>query len=145
MAQAPGVLAKKTKGEILEAYEDLRRRVETEQKEQLPLSVRQAERKEESVVLEKTGSLTPAMLQADIAALKRKLTASLEESEAVLMDESKTLADIRAAIAIERKHLEEVRQIQLADDAIQTLVAEYEQKQQELAAQISKRRSDWQT
>ena len=143
MGEPSQAFAKRTKAEILAAYQELRQQVEEQKKEQLPLPTREAQRREDAAILERTAQYTPASIEEDVLELKKRVISSLDEVQTALMKESAVLPDVRQAIEIERRGLAELRQIVLADNALQTLIAQYDEKRMELETEMTRKRREW--
>jgi len=145
---------KSTKVELLRAYEEIRQEHERLKQQQLQPLAESVRKKEETQLLEKVVSWSPGILEQDIFAVRKKANQTLEELLAHLTQEAVRLQEIREAIGIEKKYLEEVRNIKLADETLQMLFIEHDQKQQEfflkhkemedaLTEEMNKRKKDW--
>lgn len=132
MLKIPEITIKSTKADLFKAYQEMKDVFEQRQKNQLPLPQLDSLKREEAKILEKTKNLLPEKLEDDIASLNKKVQANLTEVRNELIEESKNLSEIRKAIEIESKRLEEVYNIKLAENTLQTLIADFEAKKQEL-------------
>lgn len=132
MVQKQEITARSAKTDLFKAYQEMREKVEGAEKNQLPLPQQAEIKKEEDYILEKTASLLPQNLDDDIFALNKKMKETLNGLRDKLVGESEKLSELRKAIEIETKRLEEVHNIKLANDALQTLIADYELKQKEM-------------
>lgn len=92
-----------TKAQILEAYDDLLKKLE-EKSEDKPKEVQQ--RKEDLKTVESAQKNTEDTIIKGISALKASLNDSLEKIQQSLHAEHKKLAEIQAAIKIEKQNLE---------------------------------------
>src|SRR5262245_37569765 len=99
----PEITAKSTKNEILEAYNDLLKRLQ----EQKPVN-RQAEKEkaEKKEVVEAAGQNSVEKIVKGLADLKLAMARALDDTEGQLLSEFKKLHGIRQAIDIEQKNLE---------------------------------------
>lgn len=132
MVQKQEITARSAKTDLFKAYQEMKEKVEGAEKNQLPLPQQAEIKKEEDHILEKTASLLPQNLDDDIFALNKKMQGTLNGLRDKLVGESEKLSELRKAIEIETKRLEEVHNIKLANDALQTLIADYELKQKEM-------------
>ncbi len=132
MAQKQEITARSTKTDLFNAYQEMREKVEGAEKNQLPLPQQAEIKKEEENILEKTANLLPQNLDDDISALNKKMQGTLNGLRDKLVSESEKLTELRKAIEIETRRLEEVHNIKLANDALQTLIADYELKRKEM-------------
>lgn len=132
MIQKQEITARSAKTDLFKAYQEMKEKVEGAEKNQLPLPQQAEIRKEEEHILEKTASLLPQNLDDDISALNKKMKETLNGLRDKLVGESEKLSELRKAIEIETKRLEEVHNIKLANDTLQTLIADYGLKQKEM-------------
>ncbi|MFH1030253.1 MAG: hypothetical protein V1770_03270 [bacterium] len=132
MSQKQEITQRSAKADLFKAYQEMKEKVEGAEKNQLPLAQQMEIKKEEEKVLEKTESLIPQNLDDNISSLNKKVQETLNGLRDKLVTESEKLGELRKAIAIETKRLEETRNVKLADDTLQTLIADYELKQKEL-------------
>ncbi len=128
----PEITAKNTKAELFKAYQEMKETFEQTQKDQLPLPQLDSLKREEAKILEKTKNILPEKLEDDIVSLNKKVQANLAEMRNELIEESKKLSEIRKAIEIESKRLEEVYSIKLTENTLQTLIADFEAKKEEM-------------
>ncbi len=144
---------KNSKADILSAFEEMKQKYE-EAKNQMSPAQLDLQKKEEENILAKTASYAPDALENDIAALRKKIQASLDELAVSLAEESKKLSEIKSAAAIESERLKTARQMELAAEALDILLTDYQTKEKELAAkqrateetmaqEIARRKKDW--
>jgi hypothetical protein len=147
----PEITAKSTKNEILDAYNALLKKV----KEQKPVD-RQAdkEKAEKKEIVETAAQSSVESIVKGLADLKLAITRSLDHLERQLIGESKKLHNLRQAIDIEQKNLEEIHEIRVDADSLaalllaqaekkQAFAAEMEQKRTELEAELTQKRLLW--
>ncbi len=145
---------KSTKADLFKAYEEMKENFEKMQAGQLPLLQQTAVKDTEEKILKKTESLIPEKLENDITTLRKQVQLSLEGLKEQLISEGQNLNDLREAIKIESKRLEEVYNIKLAADVLQTLIADYEKTEAELnkkkislessvQEEISRQKKEW--
>lgn len=132
MLKIPEVTAKNTKTELFKAYEEMKEIFEQTQNNQLPLPQLDLLKRDESRILEKTKNILPEKLEDDIVLLNKKIQSNLVGIKNELIEESKKLSEIRKAIEIESKKLEEVYNIKLVENTLQTLIADFEAKKEEM-------------
>lgn len=135
MKKIPIVSMKNTKAELLRAYEEMKADFQKEQKEWLSPVQRAAAKEEEKRILQKTSTYIPEDLENDIVSLNKKIRANLEEVKNKLVQESKKLSELRKAVKIKAKHLEQVYHIKLAADTLGMLISDYDEKQGALEKQ----------
>lgn len=125
------VTSSSTKAQILEAYENVLKKLE-EKSTDNPKEVQQ--RKEAVKTVEAARKNTDASILNDIATLKARFAESLDKMQESLMKEYKTLSDIQAAIAIEQQSLQDLYGLKSnADSLAAILLAQKESKEQFIA------------
>jgi len=122
----------------------LRKAHEEGKQQQLPPTVVAIKKQEEQRVVEKTATITTARIEDDIQTLRRSVSQALDALLNQLTRETETLNDIRTAIAIERTQLTDMKNITLADDALQLLLSEYDAKEKELKEKQTTAEMQWQ-
>ncbi|MFO1350275.1 MAG: hypothetical protein U1F68_06175 [Gammaproteobacteria bacterium] len=131
---------KNTKNEILDAYNALLKRV----KEQKPVDRQADKEKAEKVqVVESAARTSVEKIVKGLAEQKLTLTQSLDEVEEQLIGEFKKLKDIRQAIEIERKNLEEIHEIRAEADSLAVLLQVQKEKKQAFEAEVVQDRDDF--
>ena len=147
------VPVKRTKAELLAEFEEIKRKYE-ELKGQSSPGQLDLKKKESAAVLQKTAVYTPSNLEDEISSLRKKVQTSLDELSGSLSEESKKLIEIQGAIVIEADRLKEARQIDLASQALDVLINDYEAKEREftikgdaaaeaLAQGMARQKKDW--
>ena len=117
-----------TKAQILEAYENVLKKLE-EKSTDNPKEVQQ--RKEAVKTVEAARKNTDESILNEIATLKARFAESLDKMQESLMNEHKTLSDIQAAIAIEQQSLQDLYGLKSnADSLAAILLAQKESKEQ---------------
>jgi len=132
MPKSDDVTLKSTKADLFKAYQEMKENFDNAKKEQLPLPQQEAQKKEEDKIVEKTATFVPETAENEIISLRKKIHSNLEEVKDQLIQESGKLQDVRKAVKIEKQRLQEVYNIELANDALQTLIADYSSKEKEL-------------
>lgn len=136
MIQKQEISQRSTKADLFKAYQEMREKADSLNENQLPLSQQLEIKKQEEKILEKTANLLPQNLDENISALNKKVQETLNSLRDKLISESEKLGELRQAIAIETKRLAEAHNIKLANDTLETLIADYELKQKELSKRL---------
>jgi len=149
----PRLSTKSTKEEMLKAYNEL---VNRYQEKSATVSERQVEAKKtaDAAVVEKASNYTVESIIKGLAELNIYVGKALNDLSRELTDEAEKLTEIREAIAVEGKHLEELHDIQLAADTLALLIKDHAEKKAAFAAekeseesefnfQMAEKRADW--
>jgi hypothetical protein len=147
------VSEKSTKAEILKAYEMLLNNVKTA-KEDVPKQVQEEKVRKET--LDKVAKVSNDGIVKSITALKSELGNSLDEILRSLSDEFKKLEEIRAAIAIEKKTLEDLYSLSANTDSLAAMLLtqkekkenfekEMKQKEEVFTADMAAKKEQWET
>lgn len=149
------VTGRSSKAEILEAYENLRAKVEEfSSKGPADKKVEELIRTEERKIVERASSFTVENVVKGLADLHVQIGKAFTELSGQMMREAGKLEDLQTAIEVETRHLEEVRDIRVAADALALLMEEYRakerlletemaEKEKRLASQIREKREEW--
>jgi hypothetical protein len=144
---------KSTKEEMLKAYNELVARFQeksaTSSEKQM-----EAKRTTEASVVDKASSYTVESIIKGLANVNIYVGNALTNLSRELTAEANKLTEIREAIAIETKHLEELHDIRLAADTLANLIqdhaqnkaafeAESEEERTQFEAEMVTRRADW--
>lgn len=121
-----------SKAEIFKAYEEIKAKFEQKKEDEADSPQREVAKKREINILETTARYSPESLDNDLNNLSRKIQFNLNEIKEQLTGESCKLGEMRQAVDIKKKELEELYQIQVTADALKILITDYEVKQQEL-------------
>ena len=128
------VSTKNTKTEILEAYEKLLKDVKNA-KADVPKQVQEEKQKQETI--KKVADVTHNAITDNIGALKANLTKSLDETLSSLTGEFQKLEDIRAAIAIEKKTLEDLYGLSANTDSLAAMLLVQKEKKESFEKDMS--------
>ena len=121
------VSEKSTKAEILKAYETLLKDVQTARAD-VPKQVQEEKQRKET--LDKVAKISGEGIVKSITALKSELSNSLDEILGSLSNEFKKLEEIRAAIALEKRSLEDLYALSANTDSLAAmLLAQREKKE----------------
>jgi hypothetical protein len=149
----PRLSTKSSKEEMLKAYNEL---VARYQEKSAGVSERQAEAKRtaEAAVVENASKYTVESIIKGLAELNIYVGKALNELSRELTEEADKLAEIREAMAVETRHLEELHDVRLAADTLALLVKEHAEKkaafeaereaeENEFNFQMAEKRTDW--
>jgi hypothetical protein len=121
------VSEKSTKAEILKAYETLLKDVQ-KAKADIPKQVQ--EEKQKMVTLEKVSEITNEGIVKNIGELKTNLSNSLDEMQQSLTNEFRRLEEIRAAILLEKKTLEDLYSLSANTDSLAAMLLVQKEKKE---------------
>jgi hypothetical protein len=142
---------KSTKTEILDAYENLLKKVQTG-KSETPKVVQEENKKKEA--LEKVSELNDEKIEKEILGLKTDINHSLDDLLKNMRNEFRKLEEIRAAIAIEKKSLEDLYSLSANTDSLAAMLLaqkeskerfekEMEDKQEALNSDMATKKEQW--
>jgi hypothetical protein len=145
------VSEKSTKAEILKAYEALLRNVQ-QAKADVPKQIQEEKQKKET--LEKVAGITGESIVQSIAGLKSSLGNALDDILQRLSGEFKKLEEIRAAIALEKKSLEDLYELSANTDSLAAMLLAQKEKKESFektvkekeeifAAEMAEKRAQW--
>jgi len=137
------ITSKSTKKEIMAAYQQLREKLE-KKKTEAPASLKVVEKQkeEEKKVLERASSYTGENIIQDIARMKLHIGKYLDEISGKLIEEAEKLGDLKTAIDLEKKYIEEVHDIKVSADALSILIQDYEDKKKAFEEEEIQRKED---
>jgi hypothetical protein len=121
------VSEKSTKAEILKAYDALLKEIQNA-KTDIPKQVQ--EEKQKAVTLEKVSEISNAGIIKNIGELKTSLNSSLDNMLQSLTDEFKKLEEIRAAIVLENKTLEDLYSLSANTDSLAAMLLVQKEKKE---------------
>src|SRR3989454_11531378 len=135
---------KSTKEEMLKAYNDLVARF---QEKSTNLSEKQTEAKKatEASVVEKASAYTVESIIKGLANVNIYVGNALTDLSRELTAEANKLTEIREAIAIETKHLEELHDIRLAADTLANLIQDHAQNKAAFEVESEEERTQFET
>ena len=145
------VTEKSTKSEILKAYETLLKGVQTA-KAEVPKQVQEEKQRKET--LDKVAKVSNEGIVKSITTLKSDLSNSLDEVLRSLSDEFKKLEEIRAAIALEKKSLEDLYSLSANTDSLAAMLLtqkekkdifekEMKEKEESFSNEMSSKKTQW--
>ncbi|MDR0682891.1 MAG: hypothetical protein LBG15_13745 [Dysgonamonadaceae bacterium] len=121
------VSEKSTKAEILKAYDALLKNVQSA-KNEIPKQAQEEKQKKE--ILEKVSGITEGGIVKNITDLKASLSNSLDDILQSLTGEFKKLEEIRAAIALEKKSLEDLYSLSANTDSLAAMLLVQKEKKE---------------
>ncbi len=134
------VTSKNTKREILEEYNKLLEKIK-EQKAEEPKKIQEQQKKGEIVKI--SDNLSQDGIINDIAALKTNLSTSLDKLGENLLTEFKKLEDLKNAIGIEKKNLEDIYQLSAETDSLAAMLLAQKQKKEEFDIEMEEKRTEF--
>jgi hypothetical protein len=133
---------RKTKAEVQQEFESIREQVETA-RESADAKAAEAARIRESEIRQAVEGVTVESVVQKISGLGLEISRSLSDLSAKLVEQVHLLAGVRDAVALERKELERMHQIDVAATAVDQLVEDYARQNRELEAETAARRAGW--
>ena len=145
------VTEKNTKAEILKAYDNLLKNVQSA-KADIPKQIQEEKQRKET--LDKVAKISNESIVRSITTLKSDLTNSLDEVLYSLSDEFKKLEEIRAAIVLEKKSLEDLYSLSANTDSLAAMLLvqkekkesfekEMKEKEETFASEITSKKAQW--
>lgn len=132
--------SKNTKTEILEAYEKLLKEVQ-EAKNNTPKQVQ--EEKKNKATLEKVAEVTNDSIIGEIKQLRNGMENALDELSEKMLVEYKKLEEIRTAIEVEKKNLQDMYELSANTDSLAAMLLAYQNKKAALEAEQETLRQQW--
>jgi hypothetical protein len=130
------VSEKSTKAEILKAYETLLKDVQNA-KADIPKQVQEEKHKKET--LEKVAGISNEGIIKNVAGLKSNVNNSLDEILQSLTNEFKKLEEIRAAIALEKKSLDDLYSLSANTDSLAAMLLVQKEKKENFEKSIKEK------
>jgi hypothetical protein len=127
MEMETSVTEKSTKAEILKAYEMLLKDIQ-QAKSDMPKQVQEVKQQKET--LSKVSEITSEEIVKDITGLKSSLSSSLDEMLQSLTGEFRKLEEIRAAIALEKKTLDDLYSLSANTDSLAAMLLVHKEKKE---------------
>ena len=130
------VSEKNTKAEILKAYETLLTDVQSA-KANVPKLIQEEKQKKEA--LDKVADVSSDGIVKSINSLKSGLSNSLDEILRNLSDEFKKLEEIRAAIVLEKKSLEDLYALSANTDSLAAMLLAQKEKKEDFEKEMTEK------
>ena len=134
----PEISPKSTKQEILEAYNDMLQKIQLQQN---PQQKREKEEKESVVI--KASSNSKDGLFKKITDLKIQINQTLEEVGDSFQSEFRQLSEIREAIAVEKKNLEDIYQLHANADSLAAMLMTQQEKRKAFEEEMIVQKEEW--
>ena len=128
-----------TKAQILDAYNELLKELEARVNDN---PKEQKERLEKKEIVKNAVANTEKNISKNISTLKANLLESLSDIEKDLTNEYKRLSDIRQAIEIEKKNLEDLYEITASTDTLAAILLAQKEKKQEFEEEMALRKEE---
>ena len=113
------ISAKSTKAQILAAYDELLKKVQNA-KAEVPKQVQEEKQREEKI--SKAAKVSENGIVSEITSLKSRVSSSLDDIGKKLLDEFKKLEEIREAITVEKKNLEDLYSLTATTDSLAAML-----------------------
>jgi len=126
------VSVKSTKEQILTAYNEVLNRLTEKQ----PTPQEQKVKEEEQNIIKKTAAIDNDNIIADLSDLKSKTIKQIDNLSEQLLGEFQKLANIREAITIEQKHLQDLYQINENANTLSALLQAHLEQKEKLKSEI---------
>ncbi len=140
MEKEKEVSEKSTKGEILKAYEALLKDV---QKAKTDVPKQQQEEKAKKVILDKLADVDNDSIVKSVVSLKSNLNNALDELTQRLTEEFQKLENIREAIALEKKSLDDLYSLSANTDSLAAMLLAQKEKRESFEQEIAEKRAQW--
>jgi hypothetical protein len=140
-AKAP-VRAKRTKAEVQREFDEIQEQSAAAREAADP-KIEEASRRHETEVRETVEGVTVESAVQRISGLGIEISKALSGLSGKLTEEVQLLASVREAVALERKELDRLHQIDVAATALDQLVQDYGRQKLELETDIAERRAEW--
>jgi hypothetical protein len=135
----PEVSTKNTKNQILDAYNELLKRVQT-QKADEPKKVQQEKQKQEVVAQAKTFSNEGIV--TSIANLKVSVAGQLDSLAGKFVAEQHKFEELQKAIEIEKKNLEDLYQLSANTDSLAAMLLAQSEQRQKFEQEMAQRKQE---
>jgi hypothetical protein len=134
----PEISLKNTKNEILAAYDEALKRMQT-QKTTEPKQVQEEKRQQETI--KKASENTTEGIVNGITSLKLNVAKELDKLSELLSSEYKKLEDIQVAIRLEKHNLEELYQVTANADSLAAMLQSQKDKKALFEAEMADKRN----
>lgn len=129
------VIEKKTKAEVLEEYESLKKRYD-----ELQMIANVAYDAKNQEILGKTKEQTTEQISKSIGELKSGIETTIVDLEKKLLAEVQRLSEMQKAIEVSRAVLETQYNVQVGADALKKIIEEAEKKKRELETEMAQKK-----
>ncbi|MFN0062852.1 MAG: hypothetical protein ACKVPX_10075 [Myxococcaceae bacterium] len=142
MARTAAARNRRSKAEVQEEFDRLAENI-AESKQNLGPKDAELARLKEAETRQSVEGVSVESVVQQISHLNFDITKAIADVSAKLTSEVERLTQVREAVALEKKELERLHQIDVAATSLDHLVEEFRAKQAELESEISTRRSTW--
>jgi uncharacterized coiled-coil protein SlyX len=104
---------------------------------------RAAQAKHEQEVLESAATVTAETAVRAVGDLKVTIDSTLDQLSQQLVDQAKKLTAVQEAVAVRRRQLAELYDIEVVAETLAALIRDYEQKQTQFADEADKRKAEF--
>ncbi len=132
--------SKNTKNQILDAYNDLLKKVQ-QQKSEEPKKVQEQKQKEE--ITGKAKSLSNQGINKEISELKTGLSSALDKLADQFVNEHKKFEELEKAIDIEKQNLEDLYQLSVNTDSLAAMLMAQKEKREQFDQEMAKREQEF--
>jgi colicin import membrane protein len=137
------VRAKRARADVEKEFAAIQEQVESA-REASDTKAEEAARLREAEVRGAVEGVTVEGIVQRISGLGLDVARALSDLSAKLTEETHLLASVREAVALERKELERLHNIDIAATALDQMIQDYTRERQRLEAEIAAQRSAWQ-
>src|SRR4051812_15714010 len=138
----PPLRAKRSKTEIQREFDEIQEQAAAAREAADPKS-EDASRRHDAEVRESVEGVTVESTVQRISGLGLDVSKALSGLSVKLIEEVQLLASVREAVALERKELDRLHNIDVGATALDQMVQDYARQKQELEAEIAGRRAAW--
>jgi len=138
----PAPRAKRTKTEVQREFDEIKSDVESARESGDPKTA-ELVRSRESEIRQAAEGVTVDAVVEQVSRLGLEISRSLSGISEKLTEEVHRLATLRSAVEVERQELERLHKIDVAATALDQMVEEYRSQKDQLEAEISTQRAEW--
>jgi len=138
--EVPEVSIKNTKDQILAAYTEVLSKLEDQQPEN-PQDKK--EKEDQGHLISRIATHSSESLLNDFAALKLKTMKQIDGLSEELLSEFRVLSEIRQAITVEQKHLQELYQIKETAHTLTALIQTQAREKEKFEEEIAFKKGEW--
>jgi hypothetical protein len=142
VAKTPASRARRTKAEVQQEFESIRREAVAEREAAEP-RVEEAAKNREADVRQVAEGVSVDQVVGEISSLGLHLSKALGELSSRLVAEVERLATLREAVALEQRELQRLHKVDVAATAVDHVVQDYESKKQAFLAETAAARGEW--
>ena len=133
------VTVKNTKNQIMDAYNDLLKKLQGQKSEE-PKKVQEQQQKME--LTDKAKSLTNQGIVKGIADLKVGISSELDKLGEMFITEQKKFDDLQKAISIEKQNLEDLYQLSANTDSLTAMMLAQKEQKEKFEQEMAQRETE---